>query len=222
MVSTGLKHLEIMRKQSYQHLKALYIYITCSFEAHVSDTKMTFQYFEIIKIYVSNIYYHFLSVVSFGSRTTRMSKKRLDHKIDFQNTFLHTKCTNSIYGSFGSTIILEVRKMTIPQDLMVELVTTSSTNRFESKLYMFYNIVRGMVPAINAEEGVSICETRNVDFRTVYRTPMFVKRHEHDLSIIKGTQPRLKYKNCSIYTDTNCSLHFNNRRLVITKSIVFC
>ena len=107
-------------------------------------------------------------------------QKRLDRKIDFQNTFLHTKCTNNIYGSIGPTIILEVRKMTIPQDLMVELVTTSTTNRLESKLFMLYNIVRGMVPAINDEEGVSLCETRNVDFRTVYRTPIFVKRHKQD------------------------------------------
>ena len=41
-----------------------------------------------------------------------------------------------MYSSIGPTIILEVRKMTIPQDLMVELVTTSTTNRLESKLFM--------------------------------------------------------------------------------------
>ena len=96
-----------------------------------------------------------------------MSKKRLDCKIDFQNTFLHTKCTNNINGSIGPTIILEVQKMTISQDLMVELVTTSTTNRLESKLFnMLYNIVRGIETAINAVEDASLCETRNVDFRT--------------------------------------------------------
>ena len=61
-----------------------------------------------------------------------------------------------------------------------ELVTTSTTNRLESKLFMLYNIVRGMVPVINAEEGLPFCETRNVDFRTVYRTPIFVKRYKQD------------------------------------------
>ena len=94
--------------------------------------------------------------------------------------------------------------MTIPQYLMVKLsldlmLQPLQQSRLESKLFMLYNIVRGMVPAINAEEGVSLCKTRNVDFRTVYRAPIFVKRHKQDESIIKGTQPRLKYKNCSIY-----------------------
>ena len=60
--------------------------------------KMTFQYFEIIKIHVSKTYY----------QDHKDVQKGLDRKIDFQNTFLHTKCTNNIYGSIGPTIILEV------------------------------------------------------------------------------------------------------------------
>ena len=47
--------------------------------------------------------------------------------------------------------------MTIPQYLMVKLsldlmLQPLQQSRLESRLFMLYKIVRGMVPAINAEE----------------------------------------------------------------------
>ena len=58
------------------------------------------------KIHVSNIFYHFLSVVSLGNRAKKISEKRLDRKIDFHNTFC-TKCINDIIDSIGPSIILK-------------------------------------------------------------------------------------------------------------------
>ena len=58
------------------------------------------------KIFVSNLFYHFLFAVSFGNWAPKMSEKfRLDRKIGFQNTF-YTKCTNVIIDSIGPSIIL--------------------------------------------------------------------------------------------------------------------
>ena len=58
------------------------------------------------KIFVSNLFYHFLFAVSLGNRAPKMSEKfRLDRKIGFQNTF-YTKCTNVIIDSIGPSIIL--------------------------------------------------------------------------------------------------------------------
>ena len=60
----------------------------------------------MIKILVSNIFYHFFFVVSLGNWVSKMSEKfRLDRKIGFQNTF-YTKCINVIIDSIGPSIIL--------------------------------------------------------------------------------------------------------------------
>ena len=57
------------------------------------------------KIHVSNISYHFLSVVSIGSRASKMAEKfRLDQKIDFQNMF-YTNCINITIDINGPSII---------------------------------------------------------------------------------------------------------------------
>ena len=58
------------------------------------------------KIFVSNLFYHFLFAVSLGNWAPKMSEKlRLDRKIGLQNTF-YTKCTNVIIDSIGPSIIL--------------------------------------------------------------------------------------------------------------------
>ena len=79
--------------------------------AHGSHTKMAFQcildkFQNDKKIFVSNLFYHFLFAVSLGNWAPKMSEKfRLDRKIGFQNRF-YTKCTNVIIDSIGPSIIL--------------------------------------------------------------------------------------------------------------------
>ena len=69
MVSTGLKHHKIMRKQRFQHLKALFIHFMqfcgpCII--HKNDIPIhSEQALNDKKILVSNIFYHFLFAVSF-------------------------------------------------------------------------------------------------------------------------------------------------------------
>ena len=58
------------------------------------------------KINVSNIFYHFLFVVSRGNRASKMSEKfRIDREIVFQN-ISYTKCINVIINSIGPSTIL--------------------------------------------------------------------------------------------------------------------
>ena len=64
------------------------------------------QVLKLQKIFVSNIFYHFLFAVSFGNGSPKRSEKfRLDRKISFQNTF-YTKCINVIIDIIGPSIIL--------------------------------------------------------------------------------------------------------------------
>ena len=64
------------------------------------------QVLKLLKILVSNIFYHFLFAVSLGNKATKMSEKlRLDRKIGFQN-MLYTKCINVIIDNIGPSIIL--------------------------------------------------------------------------------------------------------------------
>ena len=110
MVSTGLKHHKIMRKQRVQHLKANFIHFMQFCGPWITHKKWhsnTFRWsFEMTKILVGNIFYHFLFAVALGIRAPKMSAKfRIDRKIGFQNTF-YTKCINVIIDSIGPSIIL--------------------------------------------------------------------------------------------------------------------
>ena len=110
MVSTGWKHHKIMRKQRFQHLKAIFSHFMHSV-VHGSHTNNDIpihlgQVLKWQKIVVGNIFYHFLFAVSLGNRASKMSEKfRIDRKIGFQNTF-YIKCINVIIDSIGPSIIL--------------------------------------------------------------------------------------------------------------------
>ena len=74
------------------------------------------------KIFVSNIFYHFLFAVTLGNRASKMSEKlRLDRKIGFQNTF-YTKSINVTIDSIGPSIILEVYNMGTQKNRLNETV----------------------------------------------------------------------------------------------------
>ena len=110
MVLTGLKHHKIMRKQRFQHLKAIFIHFMqfCGpWITHKNDIPIQFgQVLKYQKILVSNIFYHFVFAVSLCNKASKMSVKfRLDRKIGFRNTF-YTKCINVIIDCIGPTIIL--------------------------------------------------------------------------------------------------------------------
>ena len=110
MVSTGLKHYTIMRKQRFQHLKALFIHFIQFCGPWITHKKWhsnTFRSsFKMTKNPFRNIFYHFLFAVSLENEASKMSKKfRLDRMIGFQNTF-YTKCANVIIDSIGPSIIL--------------------------------------------------------------------------------------------------------------------
>ena len=110
MVSMGLKHHKSMRKQRFQHLKALFIHFMqfCGlWITHKNGIPIHLgQVLKWQKILVSNIFYRFLFAVSLGNRASKMSEKfRLDHKIGFQNMF-YTKCINVLIDSIGPSIIL--------------------------------------------------------------------------------------------------------------------
>ena len=109
MISTGLKHHKSMRKQRFQHLRALFIHFMqfCGpWITHKNDIPIHLdQVLKWQKILVTSIFYHFLFAVSLGSKASKMSEKfRLDRKIGFQNMFF-TKCINVIID-IGPSIIL--------------------------------------------------------------------------------------------------------------------
>ena len=106
-IKTLYRHVKSMR---FQHLKAFFIHFIQFCGPWVTHKKCHsnafWSHFKMIKILVSNIFYHFFFVVSLGNWVSKMSEKfRLDRKIGFQNTF-YTKCINVIIDSIGPSIIL--------------------------------------------------------------------------------------------------------------------
>ena len=93
-----------MQKQRYQHLKALFIHFN-GFSGiclgHKNDIPI--QLGEVLK-WQKILAFSFFRFM-FGKRATKISEKiRLDHTIDFQNTF-YTKSINIIMDIIGPSII---------------------------------------------------------------------------------------------------------------------
>ena len=70
---------EEVRKQKFKHLKAIFIHFMqyCGPWIHTKNNIPIHlgQVLKCHKIHVSNIFYHFLSVVSFGNRAKKISEK---------------------------------------------------------------------------------------------------------------------------------------------------
>ena len=111
MVSTGLKHHRIMRKQRFQHLKALFIHFMQFYGPWITHKKWHSNTFRASfkmtkKSLLVTFSTTFFFAVSLGNKASKMSEKfRLDSKIGFRNAF-YTNCINVIIVSIGPSIIL--------------------------------------------------------------------------------------------------------------------
>ena len=114
--------------------------------AQVSDRKndIPIQIGQVLKwrkISVSNIFYHFFSAVSLGSRA---EKFRLVHKIDFQNMF-YTKCINIIIDSIGWNILRSILWKLIQPIYLVWIVNDNFWFHFDFSVNWVFGLDLGFI-----------------------------------------------------------------------------